>query len=312
MNCWWGNWERRELGIGNKDRIATEKEENVPDYDAGFKIVARSAGPQLGELAGIHARKWEPIGGEVQMTERLADRAFRVQEGEERFVVYMEAYTRWQNTAPWSVLAKSGLLSERERMPTLSLIFVFLPQGYQSQRGRIQLSVEGATTQLVRFREVCLWQQRPESWWEKSPGLMALYPLCRHPEPSLEALSHAAHVIREREPDGLLRANLLTTLAIFGRLVNPGSEVLEVIGRVHMKESPLYQEIMEEGKIEAQRAAVLEVLQTRFGSHAFAKIAEELRGISNSESLSRLLRQAVKCRRWTDFRRAIAEEIGAR
>jgi hypothetical protein len=48
----------------------------MPDYNRGFKIVAKAAGPQLGRLAGVMGR-WQPIGGEVQATERLADRAFR-------------------------------------------------------------------------------------------------------------------------------------------------------------------------------------------------------------------------------------------
>jgi len=151
----------------------------MPDYDAGFKIVARAAGRELAELAGVHCEQWEPIGGEVQATERLADRAFRAQAGGEKFVVYMEAYTRWQASAPWSVLSKSSLLSERERLPTLSLIYVLLPHGYQPQGGRIRLAVGGVISQLVRFREIRLWRQRPENWWEQSPGLMALSPLCR-------------------------------------------------------------------------------------------------------------------------------------
>ncbi len=37
----------------------------MPDFDAGFKIVAHLAGQQLAELAGLHCQKWEPISGEV-------------------------------------------------------------------------------------------------------------------------------------------------------------------------------------------------------------------------------------------------------
>ena len=96
----------------------------MPDYDAGFKIVAREAGRKLSEVAGIQSDAWEPIGDTVQATERLADRAFRARLGRERFLVYMEAYTRGQSSAPWSILAKSGLLSERERLPALSVVFV--------------------------------------------------------------------------------------------------------------------------------------------------------------------------------------------
>src|SRR5215831_6580820 len=116
----------------------------MPDMDSGFKIVARAAGPELPRISGIRCDKYEPIGGEVQTAERLADRAFRAQSGTESFVVYMEAYTRWQESVPWSILAKSGLLSERERLPTLSLLYVLLPRGYRSLRGRFHLRAAGS------------------------------------------------------------------------------------------------------------------------------------------------------------------------
>jgi len=151
--------------------------------------VAHVAGRQLAELGGTHCQQWTPIGGEVQATERLADRAFRARNAGERFIVYMEAYPRWQATAPWSVLSKSGLLSERERLPACSLVYVLLPRGYRPQSGTFQLSVEGQVTQQVWFREICLWQQDPRDW-ENVPGLMAMYPLSKHGRQPADAVVH--------------------------------------------------------------------------------------------------------------------------
>ena len=68
-------------------------------------------------------------------------------------------------SAVWSVLAKSGLLSERERLPTRSLVFVLLPQGYRDQDGTFRLEAEpGEPTQQVWFKEVCLWKEKPEAY----------------------------------------------------------------------------------------------------------------------------------------------------
>ena len=279
----------------------------MPDYDAGFKIVARAAGPRRPQMAGIVCDKYEPIGGEVQATERLADRAFRAQSGEERFVVYMEAYTRWQEAAPWSILVKSGLLSERERLPTVSLVYVLLPRGYRSQRGRIRLSANGSVCQMVCFREICLWKETPQPWWEDSPGLMALYPFCRHGLRSADALTHAASAIRNGESDSLIRANLLTTLAIFGKLVDRKVDVLGLIGRQQMKESPLYQEIMDEGKIETARTCLQAVLDGRFGNKA-TPFTKAIHGINDEASLLRLHRLAIRCRGLAEFKRGLSEE----
>jgi hypothetical protein len=281
----------------------------MPDYDAGFKIVARNAGRQLSDLAGVHAQEWEPIGDTVQATERLADRAFRARQGRQRFVVYMEAYTRWQASAPWSMLAKSGLLAERERRPVVSVVYILVPRGYRSLNGEFRLEAVGGPTQQIWFREVCLWQQEPQPWWDEAPGLMALYPLCHHRQPRQDALAHAARRITERTADRVVRADLLTTLSIFGRLAYPDLDVLELIGREQMKDSPFYQQIQEEARVEEARAAIGDALEVRFGAEAAAEFQERLQRVEDHEQLRQLHRLAVRCRRLSEFRRTLAAAV---
>jgi hypothetical protein len=277
----------------------------MADFDAGFKIVARHAGRGLTRMAGFTVDQWEAIGDTLQTTERLADRVFRARNGKERFIVYMEAYTRWVESAVWSVLAKSGLLSERERLPTRSLIFVLLPQAYQEQQGQFRLQVAGEPTQQIWFREICLWKQQPEPWWEHQPGLMALFPLCQHGMELPQALIHAAGAIRRRELDSARRADLLTTLGIFGKLKNRGLDALSIIGREQMRESPLYQEIMEEGRQLNAREDVLQVLTLRFGAEAAKEFEDGVNRIDNLEQLKELHKIAVQSRRISQFRRAL-------
>jgi hypothetical protein len=278
----------------------------MAEFDAGFKIVAHHAGRGLTRMAGIAVQHWQPVGDTLQTTERLADRVFLAGNGGERFVVYMEAYTRWVESAVWSVLAKSGLLSERERLPTRSLIFVLLPQGYQDQEGKFRLEAEGEPTQQVWFREVCLWKQQPQPWWEEQPGLMALYPLCRHGQELPQAVAHAAAAIRRRELDSARRADLLTTLGIFGRLKDRSLDVLSIIGREHMRESPFYQQLVEEGEQLRARKAVLQVLTFRFGAEAAKEYEDAVNRVENMEQLEELLKIASQSRRITQFRRALA------
>src|SRR5713226_8871091 len=168
----------------------------MPAFDSGFKIVARTSGRQLADIARVPVDEWLPVVSEVQTTERFADRAFRARRGNEWFVVYLEAYTYWRKEAPWNLLAKSGLLSERERLPTVCLVYILRPRRYKPQGGRFELAVSAETTQYLRLREVCLWQLEPQPWWETAPGLMALYPLCRHGQAPHQAVSFAAGAIR--------------------------------------------------------------------------------------------------------------------
>ncbi len=274
------------------------------DNDRSFKIVARHACPGLCALAGIPCHHWQPLGDTVQTTERLADRAFRVRSGAERFVVYMEAYTYWKKSAPWSVLVKSGMLSERERLPTVTLVFILRPRRYRPQRGVFRLRARGRPTQHVWFHEVCLWKLKPASWWETVPGLMALYPLCHHREPDREAIGYAAEVIQEGVTDPVICGDLLTSLGIFGKLAYPRIDVLQLIGREQMKESKFYQEILEEGRIEEKRTDIGEVLETRFGTEAAEEFREALGNVTDLPKLSTLLRLASRCDHLVDFRRS--------
>jgi hypothetical protein len=278
----------------------------MPAYDAGFKIAARVSGRQLATIGGVRCEAWEPIVSEIQTTERLADRVFRARRGRQRFVVYMEAYTYWKSSAPWSVLLKSAMLSERERLPTISLVFILAPRGYRSQGGQFRLAVEGDPTQQVWFREICMWQRQAEPWWDDVPGLMALSPLCRQERPPREALAHASAAITARTADVIERANLLTTLGIFGKLAYPGFDVMELIGREHMKESPFFYEIMEEGRLEKARQYILTTLKERFGPSAAKEFARRLNAITDIKQLDRLHRLSVRCERLEQFRERFA------
>jgi hypothetical protein len=278
----------------------------MPDYDGGFKIAARFSGAGLSRWGGIVPDTWDPIGDTLQTTERLADHAFRASKGGEKFVVYFEAYTRWVESAPWSVLAKSGLLSERERLPTLSLVFVLLPQGYKKQKGTFQLKIQpDRRTQQVWFKEVCLWKQKPEPWWEKHPGLMALYPLCDHGREAAAAVAHAAEAIRHQALDSLRRADLLTTLAIFGGLKNRELDVFSIIGREQMRESSFFQQVADEAKVDLARVAVLQVLRLRFGEQAETECQQAINSIQHLEQLMGLHQLAVQCRRFSQFRQGM-------
>lgn len=275
-------------------------------YDSGFKIVARTAGRALAEVAGFSCARWTSIVSEVQTTERLADRAFRASKGSQRFVVYMEGYTYWLRSAPWNILAKSALLSERERLPTVSLLYVLRPRGYRPQGGQFQLRFDGAVNQHVSFREICLWQIEPQPWWESIPGLMALYPLSRHSQPAVQAVQHGAEVIADNESDGIVRADLLTTLAIFGKLAYPRLDVIQLIGREQMRESKLYEEIKAEGREEgwrAQRAQVLETLEFRFGDTAVTEFGPRVNAITDFDKLIRLHRLALRSANLQVFQR---------
>jgi hypothetical protein len=274
-------------------------------FDHSMKAIARLAGRDLARLAGVQTRRWEPLESTVQTTELLADRAFRAAQGRERFVVYMEFYTEWDADAPWDLLAKAALLSKRERLPTQTLVFILTRRGYRPQDGTFRLHVDGRPTQQVWFREIPLWMQEPQPWWEEVPGLMALYPLCRHRRAPREVITHAAGVIEARTPDILDRADLLAYLSTFGHLAFPRLNVEAVIGSKKMKESPFLRKIMNEGRIETLRANIRKILRRRFGEEATTAVAAPLDACADLDRLGHLFDIALDCPTIDDFRKAL-------
>src|SRR5262249_19638691 len=151
-------------------------------------------------------------------------------------------------------------------------------------------------TQQVWFREICLWRERPEPWWEQVPGLMAMLPLCDHGRSEGGAVADAAQAITAEVPDTVVRANLLTALGFFGKLRYPGMDTFGLIGREHMRGSSFYEEIANEGRVEAMRADILQALRLRFGATAASEFTDRLNQIQDTAQLEELHARAITCR----------------
>ncbi|HEX5270636.1 MAG TPA: hypothetical protein VFW33_09130 [Gemmataceae bacterium] len=204
----------------------------MAEFDHGIKHITDKSARELARVAGVRCQRLTPLEGTLPATtELLADRAFRATRGRERFVLYFEFYTTWDRNARWDMLAKSGLLSQRLRLPTVSLAFVLRRRGFRSSGGRFRLEAVGGPTQQLWFREVCLWRLEPEDWWEGVPGLMALYPLCRHGRPAAEAIRYAAAAIERQDAGAPELKDDLALLNIFGELAFPHLDVGRIIGR---------------------------------------------------------------------------------
>jgi hypothetical protein len=279
----------------------------MPAYDSGFKIAARASGRELAEAAGLSCMRWRPIVSEVQVPERFADRAFRATYQGERCVVYFEAYTHWRKNALWNVQAKAGMLSEREKLPTVAVLYILRRRGYEDLDGEFHLKVGDRATQKLWYLPVPVWRLAPADWWEASPGLMALYPLTQHGRPPLEAVGYAAAAIRGTVPDPGLQADLLTTLAYFGTMAYPGVNIFRFIGSDLMRESKLFRQLFSEERQELRREAVANVLETRFGTEAAQTLSPLLEEITDETHLIRLLRLAAECVSPEEFQARLAQ-----
>jgi hypothetical protein len=275
----------------------------MQDSDRGFKEVARLAGRELARIAGVPCDRWRPLVSEVQTTERFADRAFLARRGVERFVVYFEAYSRWSPHAPWNTMTKAALLSERELLPTVAILFILQRRGYRPQGGCLRLEVGGELTQELRFHEVPMWELEPQSWWEDVPALMPLYPLCRHGRTARDAVLYADAVISERIAVGPEQATAPFLLSVFGNMADRRLDAESLIGREHMMQSRLVRDLLgEQG-----RSHVLKALSTRFDERTAQSFAQRLNDIDDLEQLDGLLQVAIRCSIPEEFARSLPQ-----
>jgi hypothetical protein len=275
----------------------------MAEFDHGIKQITDTSARELARVAGLACDRLRPVESTLPATtELLADRAFRASRGRERFIVYFEFYTRWDRHAPWDMLAKSALLSQRLRLPTVCLAFVLLPRGFRSQGGQLRLEAGGAPTQQLWFREVCLWELEPEGWWERVPGLMALYPLCRHGRTPPEAIRHAANVIGRTVAESSEREDQLFLLGLFGELAYPRLDVERILGSRAMRESKLVRKFRREARVEQLQADLLLVLRSRFGDAGATELTAAVKAVDDLELLERLFDQALSGVSLEDFR----------
>ncbi len=279
----------------------------MAELDHGLKEIADSAGRQLARVAGLECSSWRPLESTLPATtELLADRVFLARQRHERFAVYFEFYARWHRQAAWDMLAKSGLLSKRVHLPTVCIAIVFQRRGYRPLNGTFRLEAAGGPTQQLWLREVCLWQTRPEAWWEEQPGLMALYPLCQHGKQPREAVQYAAETIERQVTIPAPRGEALALLTIFAEWAFPRLDVERLIGSEKMRESRMLRRVRREGELQRQRADILEVVEARFGPQAATELSPAINGLEDLDQATRLFRLALRSQSLEEVRSALA------
>ena len=227
----------------------------MAQFDHDLKLITDTSARELARVAGLACGQFRPIEGTLPATtELLADRAFRASQGRELRGLFRVLHALDSEGAlghageiglavaalaiadrlPGIHPAASGVsLAARPVPSSAASTLNFRVAALARVRGTRVLAnaatrefscdsalvVAGKPTQQLWFREVCLWELRPEEWWERVPGLMALYPLCRHGRTPPDAIQHAAEAIGRAVSVASEREDQLFLLSVFGGLV---------------------------------------------------------------------------------------------
>lgn len=228
---------------------------------------------------------------------REVDFVAKVEVEGEHFVLLVEFQTAWESDVPQRTLGYSWRAYERYELPVYPVVVVFRESG--ALRDRLDLRVLELEVLRFRFRVIPVWeldgaQVVVQQWM----GLYPLLPLMRwEGKEAEEVLRESQELVLSQIAERERRADAYVALRVLSGIRYPLSLVDHVLRRKEiMLESPVYREILEEGKamgLEARlREDVLEVLGVRFGKVPY-QVEEQVRRIRGGKTLEELLRKAV-------------------
>ena len=105
------------------------------------------------------------------------------------------------------------------------------------------------------YQAIRLWEQPSEAFLQ-SPGLLPLAVLTQTSDPALK-LREVATALEQIE-DNRVKANLMAATSVFGGILLAPELIKTILRSEIMKESAVYQEILEEGKIAGKLEGRLE------------------------------------------------------
>ncbi|MBE9196974.1 Rpn family recombination-promoting nuclease/putative transposase [Synechocystis sp. LEGE 06083] len=109
---------------------------------------------------------------------------------------------------------------------------------------------------LHRYQAIRLWEQSSEVFLQ-SPGLLPLAVLTQTSDPALK-LREVATTVLDQIEDNRVKANLMAATSVFGGILLAPELIKTILRSEIMKESAIYQEILEEGKIAGKLEGRLE------------------------------------------------------
>jgi len=218
----------------------------------------------------------------------------------ERFVFHLE-FQQDRSTAPMNLrmLGYDVRLREEHRLPVCGEVIYLksaADEGFKGQFiGRCPVR-ENQAVLTYSYGETKLWELNGKALLERQGvGIYPLLSLTQLDEPIQETLRQMVSEI-QKIPDKLLRQDTLFAFKMVGSIVHPMNFLEAIIRREDYMESPLIQEIYEEGvqegRLDEKRDVLLMLLKVKFGDVP-RSVNTRVQRLRSGKTLNQLLQKVV-------------------
>jgi len=256
----------------------------------------------------------EFLSAEFQHVLRHSDALLRVRDARGQFLLLVELQLHYDPNMVWRMQAYAALAEEKYRLPAYPLVFYLLPpppdvrlpdRYYREFRGLVARR---------DFRVVKAWELEAQEIVERGPlALIPLTPLMKGADE--QTVRSGARVLRERDAG----EEMEVALALFASFVMSAEQISQIVRweMAVLRESPWYQEIIQEGRQEGWREgrqeglieAALQLVQARFALSGsdLDGLAAQLREVKDPQVLRQLLLSTISVESVDEFRISLEE-----
>jgi len=273
-------------------------------YDSAIKCISPELSADIATLVLGRKPDLKQISESLPSDERLVDFLAKMT-GDEESILHIEFQTKYDSNMPVRMLAYHARIVERYGLPVYPVV-VYLTQTDRPIETTYSSHVGGKHIFTFNYDVIKVWELKSKTVFkDELSGLYALTPLmpdadlaeCR--EKLIEAVEH-----------NLISASSYMCMATFARLKYSKEVVKNMIEDKLLKQSPFYEDMMEEGRVEGRgegaEKSIITVLSARFGSVS-ARMSERIHSLRerNSALLDELIKLAATVKDLGEFERKL-------
>jgi predicted transposase YdaD len=270
-------------------------------YDDAFKELAEHAAEALLQLIDAlpaGARVVELLPREVSAQALLPDQPYRIEGAGEPHIAHVEGETRYRFDLLDRVAGYQTRLWLDHQLPVYTYVIILSPAGMPPRAPSRKVIKVGHLTVTARCEIIRLWKVSAKK--ALALGDENLLPLIPLMDGGSEELRKSAQALRSI-PNQVRQRELSLHFVMLGSLRYRKPDIINLLlggttmiySRQVLRETPFYQEILEEGReegrTEARRALIemaIRFAERRFGSNTAP--VEEINMIQNLEALKQL------------------------